>query len=148
MVQKKYITFGEIRKGDTILVSFTNLGCDMTRRSVAHTMFDIGDDPEIKSPFVGNVWTNDQAAVIVGEIYRCDNVAIELIHRPKPPLPTEPGSIIVVTASHNPWMDHFTPLTMFRAQTGLWHSTENQKSYPASYIKDWYEVSTEPPKEV
>jgi hypothetical protein len=70
----------DVRKGDTIRATFMANGLVATREGVAHGKSPSGVITTVEGGYIG-----------------CETSNLYLVDRPKPVLPTEPGSVIIAT---------------------------------------------------
>ena len=119
MTLPRIISFDEIKAGDHLEV----VRNDMTRIGVADTLDN-------------RIWRTAKGGRLVG---KWDNATIYLVERPTTPLPTEPGTTILV------WHDAVTgPLARPAAFTldadGVWRSGHSIV-WPAEAIAEWSPIT-------
>lgn len=118
------IKFADIRKGDRIRRTYVSGDCTYTIEGVAQIQG--GED-----------WSTDNDQLLARDYYKSQT--LELIDRPKPPLPTTPGALILVTQACNVVMGN--PLPMFLSFDGTWVSIPYGGVYRPEKIQDWEPVT-------
>lgn len=108
------IKFEDIRKGDTIRTTHTNCGVVSVKTGV---VADLGRD----------VWWTAEGGGVASP-YWSGEPTFELIDRPKPPLPTEDGTVII---SNQPVELGPIPLVL---QDGKWWYLNGESFYHANSV--------------
>lgn len=115
----RIIKFAEIRKGDRIRRMYESGDCTYTIEGVATILSD-GD------------WSTDNLQLLARDYY---SHTLELIDRPKSPLPMTPASFIYATRLAG--MATSIPVTMYLNFSGKWVSIPYGDEYNPEQVQEW-----------
>lgn len=133
------IKFKDIRKGDTIRTTFKSKGVSLVREGVAHDFMH-------GNPSTGIWQTKDYGTLSYGEpSAHWKEYTIELLDRPRKPLPTMAGSVILATKVTN---FHFGGRTILvLGHDDMWHSLIPEYIFKPERVLEWEHAKIVPENE-
>lgn len=133
------IRYEDIRKGDTIRATFTRKGIKVSREGIAESV-------HYTFPY-SNIWITPNGGYLAYDKpnHNWKGYTLTLVDRPRPPLPTVAGSIILASKINN--LGFATPKILVLGYDDYWHTLIPEYTFKPERVLEWEHAKIIPTKE-